>query len=78
MTFAWVGAEKAEAVFLTLHDGDRYHIETGPLICGANQWTGFYMIKASIMKGLNGLRLTEKLMPWDDFLNLTEGLPVHP
>ena len=23
------------------------------LICGANQWTGFYMITASIMKGLN-------------------------
>ena len=20
------------------------HIETGPLICSANQWTGFYMI----------------------------------
>ena len=22
----------------------RYHIETSPLICRANQWTGFYMI----------------------------------
>ena len=27
--------------------GGRYHIETSPLICGANQWTGFYMISAS-------------------------------
>ena len=27
-----------------------YHIETIPLICGANQWTGFYIIMASIMK----------------------------
>ena len=30
-----------------------YHIETSPLICSANQWTGFYMISASVMKGLN-------------------------
>ena len=33
-------------------DGGRYHIETNPLICGANQWTGFYMITTSVMKGL--------------------------
>ena len=24
-------------------------------ICGANQWTGFYMISASVMKGLKNL-----------------------
>ena len=29
---------------LTLHDGGRYHIETSPFICRANQWPGFYMI----------------------------------
>ena len=29
-----------------------YHIETSPLICSANQWTGFYMITASVMKEL--------------------------
>ena len=34
------------------HDGDRYHIETSPLICGENQWTGFYMLTASVMKEL--------------------------
>ena len=38
---------------LTFHDGGRYHIEISPLICQANQWTGFYMITASVMKGLN-------------------------
>ena len=37
------------------HDGGRYHIETSPLICGANQWTGFYIITATFMKGLNTL-----------------------
>ena len=35
------------------HDRGRYHIETSPLICGANQWTGFYMITAPVMKGLS-------------------------
>ena len=34
------------------HDGGRYHIETSPLTCSANQRTGFYMISASIMKEL--------------------------
>ena len=33
-------------------DGGRYHIETSPLICFANQWTGFYMISATVMKEL--------------------------
>ena len=37
---------------LLFHDGGRYHIETSPLICPANQWTGFYMITASVMKEL--------------------------
>ena len=35
------------------HDGGRYHIETSPLICSANQWTGFYMITVSVKKELN-------------------------
>ena len=26
---------------LTLHDGGPHHIETSPLICCENQWTGF-------------------------------------
>ena len=28
-------------------------METSPLIYSANQWTGFYMIRASPMKALN-------------------------
>ena len=40
-------------------------METSPLISSANQWTGFYMIKASVMKKLskndnNALRLLGK------------------
>ena len=31
---------------------DGFHIETSPLICGANQWTGFYLVTASVVKGL--------------------------
>ena len=29
------------------------HIETSPLICSANQWTGFYMVTALAMKELS-------------------------
>ena len=32
--------------------GGPYHIETSPLICSANQWSGFYMIGTSVMKEL--------------------------
>ena len=35
------------------HDGGRYHIETSPLICSANQWAGFYTITASVMTELS-------------------------
>ena len=40
-------------------------METSPLIWGANQWTGFYMITASVMKGLREIPeslLTEALL----------------
>ena len=33
-------------------DRSHCHIETSPLIRQANQWTGFYMITASLMKEL--------------------------
>ena len=38
-----------------LHDGGRYHIETSQSMdwSKANQWTGFYMITTSVMKGLS-------------------------
>ena len=45
----------AECIYVYIkpfHDGGRYHIETSPLICRVNQWTGFYMITPSVMKGL--------------------------
>ena len=38
-------------ICLTLHDGDPYHVETSPLIYIAYQWTGFYMIGTSVIKG---------------------------
>ena len=34
-------------------DGVSYYVETSPLICSANQWTGFYMIRTSVMKELS-------------------------
>ena len=41
--------------FELFNDGGRYHIETSTWICSANQWTGFYMITASVMKELKGM-----------------------
>ena len=37
------------------YDGGCCHVETSPLICSANQRTGFYMITASVMKELSTL-----------------------
>ena len=44
-----------------LHNGGPYHVETSPLICLTNQWTGFYMIGTSAMQELNRW----KIMPAD-------------
>ena len=41
-----------QTVFKLFHDGGPYHIETSPLICSANQWTGFYMTVTFVMKEL--------------------------
>ena len=43
-----------KATYYLFHDGGSYHIETSPLNCIANQWTGFYMVGTSVMKKLNG------------------------
>ena len=53
----WLGSECASGICEVapelFHDGGRYHIETSPLICSANQWTDFYMLTTSVMKELN-------------------------
>ena len=36
--------------FYLLHDEGLYDIETSPLNCSVNQWTGFYTIGTSVMK----------------------------
>ena len=33
------------------------------MICGANQWTGFYMMSASVMKGLRLSFILIELLP---------------
>ena len=42
--------ESVTSLVQLFHDGGRYYIETSPLICRPNQWTGFYMITVSVMK----------------------------
>ena len=41
-----------DAKFDLYHNVGYYHIETSPLICIANQSTGFYMEETSVMKDL--------------------------
>ena len=48
-----VGNRFSEAfIKVAHHEGGPYHIETSPLICSANQWTGVYMIGTSLMQKL--------------------------
>ena len=64
--------------FTTLiYDGGCYHIETSPLICSANQWTGFYMITVSVLKELNPWKFF--LFPWTIYslLVITSSLKLH-
>ena len=35
------------------HHGGPYHIETSPLICSTNHWSGYYIIGTSVMKELS-------------------------
>ena len=50
------------------HDVGLCLIETSPLICSANQWTGFYMIGVSVMKELTEKQhLTGKHHQWCPF-----------
>ena len=44
-------------IYALFHDRGPFHIETGPLICSANEWTGFYMIGTSVLKELKYLSL---------------------
>ena len=43
------------------HDGGPYHIQTSPLVCRANQWTGFNMIWTSVMKELKTMSFNESV-----------------
>ena len=36
--------------FALTHTGGPNHIETSPLICRTNHWTGFYMIATSVIR----------------------------
>ena len=49
------------------HDAGPYNIDTSPVSCSANQWTGFYMIETSVIKELNihkDLHLQSKSIDW--------------
>ena len=46
-----------------IHDGGYYHIETDPLICSVNQWTGFLYDNVPLherVKVVSGRHVNEK------------------
>ena len=47
-----MNSEVKNCLPLLFHDVGLYDIETSPLICYLYQWTGFYMIGTSVLKGL--------------------------
>ena len=66
---------------LSWWSGGPYHIETSPLICWANLWTGFYMIGTTVMKELIEM-IPENLRSESDKtlfrITLPELLACHP
>ena len=52
-----VNEMKIKAILVSPSRGP-YHIETNSSICKANQWTGFYMIRTSVMKKLKVVSAT--------------------
>ena len=59
------------------HHGGRYHIKTSPLICRANQWAGFYMISASVVKELMRLGLKSNLSSYSNCCSLEASELYH-
>ena len=51
MAYTWLITYYAVKHYLFQDEGP-YRIETSPLICKANRWTGFYMTRTSVMKEL--------------------------
>ena len=47
------------------------------MICKANQWTGFYMIRTSIMKELNIVIYTVRYTNKEKFLTFLKIIPVR-
>ena len=52
------------AEFLTFNDQCSHHIETGQLICRANQLTGFYMMRTLVVKRLKYQSITHDSWHW--------------
>ena len=45
-------------------------MEISPLICIANQWTGFYIMTASVLKGLKAA-ISREIPPSSFFLDVS-------
>ena len=51
------------------HGGVTFHIVTSSLICRANQWTGFYMIRTSVIKELKAIMYYYLLVSRNEYIH---------
>ena len=63
-------ARSLETENFNFHDRGLSHVKTGPLICSANLWIGFYIIETFVMKELS--------IPYSIFNNLMTTKPTQP
>ena len=52
-------------------------METSPLICSANQWSGFYMITVSVMKELNHEQILKKIPSFDRKIFISDSVKTN-
>ena len=68
------------AEFLTFNDQCSHHIETGQLICRANQLTGFYMMRTLVVKRLKYQSITHDSRHWTQIeytLRRHQGMSIY-
>ena len=57
--------------YLLFHDGGLYHLETCPLICYKNHWTGLYLTGTSVMKEFKKILIINPILT-----NENERIPL--
>ena len=66
-----IGGANFQGAPFNFHEGGPYQIETSPLVCSKNQWTGFYMTETSTVTVLSDIALvTDPGIGWKPNVDL--------